>query len=211
MTIDLASRLIRPSAEYINDKIQGYVATAQTKLTAWAVGDVSTQVLQAVSFTIEAFSGIVTDLTRSAFGETAMDPGDDPNDPSPDYSAPTWLSYWGQGLHGTVRKDKTFATGYVTLTNDVTGQTRTFKPFDLTFTRSTLAADGSQPTYRNEVDASIYTGSGGTVSLAPGATLTIPIIADVIGTGSNAVPGEVSILTTVLVGVTVTNATSVRG
>lgn len=210
MSIDLVDRLIKPTAAYINDKIQGYVATAETTLTAWAVGDPNEQILQAVSFTIEAFAGIVTALTRGGFGETAEDPGDDPNDPDPDYTAPKWLSYWGEGLHGTVRLTKTFATGSVTMTNDPTGQTRTFKPFELTFTRSTLASDGTQPTYQNEVDATLYVGPDGTIQLAPGGEITIPIVADVIGTGSNANPGEISILTTTMLGVTVTNAASVR-
>lgn len=209
MSIDLASRLIRPTVAYVNDKIQAYVATAGTTLTAWAVGDVSTQILQAVSFTVWTFGGIVTSLTRSAFGETAEDPGDDPADADPDYTAPKWLSYWGEGLHGTARKTKTFATGYVTLTNAITGSTRTLEPFKQTFTRSTIAADGTYPTYQNEVDASIYVDAGGTYSLAPGGSVTIPIVADIKGTVGNASPGEISILTTTMTGVTVTNALSV--
>lgn len=209
--IDIVEQLVKPTAAYVNAKIQSYAATADLLIDAWQVGDVGQQVLQAVSFTIEAFTGIITGLTRSGFGETAEDPGDDPNDPNPDYTAPKWLSYHGEGMHGTKRKGKTFATGHVTLTNAADGQTRTFTPYNQTFTRSTADADGNYPTYKNGVDASIYAEAGGTLSLAPGGTRTIPIVADVIGTGSNAAPNEITILTTTMIGVTVANATSVAG
>jgi hypothetical protein len=209
--IDIVEQLVKPTAAYVNAKIQSYAATAELLTDAWQVGDVGQQIMQAVSFTIEAFTGIITGLTRSGFGETAEDPGDDPSDPDPDYTAPKWLSYHGEGMHGTVRKSKTFATGSVTLTNAADGQTRILTPYQQTFTRSTVASDGTYPTYRNAVDASIYIEAGGTKSLAPGGSITIPIVADVVGTGSNAAPNEITIITTTMIGVTVTNDASVTG
>ena len=209
--IDIQSQLIAPTLAYIEDKIQGYAATASLLLSSWQEGDVGEQVLQAIVPTIYAFTGIITGLTRSGFGDTAMDPGDDPDDPDPDYAAPKWLSYWGEGDMGTKRFTEGFASGYITLTNAADGETQSIAPFDKTFTRDTANSDGTFPTYRNAPDDSIYLLADGTFNLEPGQVITIPIIADVVGTASNAGIGEITTLTTTTLGVTVANAAPVLG
>ena len=209
--IDIQSQLIAPTLAYIEDKIQGYAATAELLLSSWQEGDVGEQILQATVPTIHAFTGIITGLTRSGFGDTAMDPGDDPDDPDPDYTAPKWLSYWGEGDMGTKRFEEGFASGYITLTNAADGETQSIAPFDKTFTRDTANSDGTFPTYRNAPDDSIYLLADGTFNLEPGQVITIPIIADVVGTASDAGIGEITTLTTTTLGVTVANAAPVLG
>jgi hypothetical protein len=208
--IDILAQLVAPTVAYIEEKIQGYAATGGLIITALSEGDVTEQILQTVSFTIEAFTGIITNLTRSGFLDTAMDPGDNPEDADPDYSAPYWLSMRGEGDYGTPRFGKTFARGFVTLTNAADGITQYIAPFSMTFTRTDANTDGSYPTYQNEADASIYIVNG-TLELQPGQTAIIPIVADVVGTLSNAGAGDIVTITSTMLGVTCTNALSVGG
>lgn len=106
-----------------------------------------------------------------------------------------WLTLVAHYVYGVERIEATFATGQVTLTN-TGGGVYSGDPDDLIFSN---AATGK--TYRNTAAFSL--GALGTITLAIQATEQ--------GTPSNANPGDITVMTTPLLGVTCTNAASVLG
>lgn len=194
----------------VRTSIQGYAQAAGLIITSWTVGDVGQQIFEAVSSTVYQYTRVVSRVTRGFISlDTATDPGDpDTFDPANEDldPAPGFLSYLGENTYGTVRTGETFASGVVTFLNTGTGAiTRTFGPGALSFRRST---GSPPPTYRNAPDASIYTNPDGTVTVASGAQLDIPVVADVIGADSDAGPGTLSLVTS-LVGASATNASAI--
>lgn len=183
-----------------------FIAIAQSPpvqllVTAWVPGDATERWIEIGTRAIEQFlSNPVTEAVRGFFLELATDPGD-PGDLSADQTPrPGWLSALGLGWYGVPRGERTFAAGFVTLTN--TGSTvASFAPFDLTFQRTTAGPDGGFPTYRNTEDDALYVDLGGTITLAPGASVEIPAQAEQIGEYANAAPGQVAILVTQSFGV----------
>lgn len=197
-------------------QIKALVITGATNLglpvTSWVPGDPSERWMEILPRGIDGFlSNITTQAVRFFFFELTTDPGD-PGDLSADQTPrPGMLSAFGSGWWGVTRGQATYAVGSVTLTN--TGASpATFSAYDLTFQRSTLGPNGAIPTYRNATDTSIYVGLGDTLTLAAGANITIPIIAEQVGTMPNAAPGEISVVVTNSFGTfTVTNPSPVLG
>jgi hypothetical protein len=201
-----------PTLEEIKARVIALAVAAGLPVTSWIPGDPSERWTDIIPRAIDAFlSSYTTQAVRMFFLELATDPGD-AGDLSPDQTArPGFLSALGAGWFGVVRGQATYAPGVVTITNAGTAPA-TFSAYDLTFQRSTAGDDGGYPTYRNQTDATVYTGPGETLTLAVGASASIPIIAEQIGSYANASPGEVSIVVTGSFGTfTVTNASPVRG
>lgn len=138
-------------------------------------------------------AGITTQAVRGFFLDLTTDPGD-PGDLSADQTPrPGFLSAFGEGWWGTTRRGQTYSTTTVVLKNNGSTTSLPFKPFDLTFTTvaspggplgggEAAKSDGGRPTFRNTADNSVYTGLGGTLTLAPGASATIPVACEQIGT-----------------------------
>ncbi len=160
--------------------------------TSFIFGDPSERWIEISARTIDLFTSTVTAQTvRGFFLDLATDPGD-AGDLSADQTPRAgWLSALGSGWYGVTRSGQTYAAGFVTVTNAGTTPA-VFKPYDITFQRSTTGNDGGKPTYRNSPDGSIYTGFGGTVSIAASATRTIPVIAEQPGSYSTANPSEIT-------------------
>lgn len=191
--------------------IVGYAQAALLPVTSWIVGSVGQQMLEvATSLTYAAEQARGRIVRGFASLDTSTDPGDvDLYNPSNvDLEpAPGFLSFFGQNTFGTVRVEETFASGYVTFTNaGVTA--RTFKPYALVFTWTANTPPSPAPTYRNSADNTIYTNPDGSVTVAAGDELTIPVVAEERGTGSNTPAASLS-LTTTLIGCTATNGSAV--
>jgi len=188
--------------------------SAELLITAWVEGDVAEQMLQVVSLVAYQTSRSVTAIVRGyASLDTSTDPGDvDPYDPDNEdlEPEPGFLSNMGESWFSTPRQDATFASGYVTFNNTLGIVARTFAPDSLTFTWTGGTPPSPAPTYRNSADDTIYTNPDGTVTVAAGASLDIPVTAEEIGTRSNAHASTLS-LTTTLSGVTATNASPIIG
>jgi len=185
-----------PTLSAIKADVLDIAEAAQLKAKSWILGRPSERWIEIVARVTDEFASVVTtQAIRGFFLDLATDPGD-PGDLSADQTPrPGWLSTLGLSWYGVVRSGRTFATTNVIVTN--AGSTpATIKPFDLTFERATAGADGGRPTYRNSSDPSIYTGLGGTLTLAPGASATIPVIAEQAGTYSSAVAGAISTVVT---------------
>lgn len=199
-----------PTRTTIKARVISLAEAAQLRVTSWVLGDPSERWIELTARVVDAFmSTPVTQVVRAFFFDLNTDPGDAGDLAADQTPRPGWLSAFGSGWWGVDRGDRAYAPGFVTLTND--GDTSsTFSPYDLTFQRDTAAADGGYPTYRNSDDSTIY--AGGSVTLAPGASLEIPIIAEQPGTYASASVGQISVVVTGSFGdLSCTNAAPVVG
>lgn len=198
MAVDFEDLYVLPTLSNVKETILQIARAAGLPVDNWILGDPSERWIEIVARAIDAFgSGITTQAVRGFFLDLATDPGD-PGDLSADQTPrPGWLSALGASWYGVERGGQTSATSttYV-LTNAGATTTSPFKAFDLTFERTTLGPDGGRPTYRNSDDPSIYTGIGGTLVLAPGASVVIPIVAEQPGTGANASAADIATVVT---------------
>ena len=112
-----------------------------------------------------------------------------------DLAAGGWLTLLAEQVYDVARILATAATGQVTATN-AGGGLYTFEPGELVVT-----APGTKRTYQNVV----------AVTLTPMSAVTFDVIAQELGTASNAAPGTVTGLATAVPKVTVTNAGSILG
>ncbi len=112
-----------------------------------------------------------------------------------DTSAGGWLTLLAQSVYGVTRIPATFATGSVTLVNTGGGS--------YTFAAGAFVCSSSA------TGASFVNGSSFT--LAPGATLSVPVIASALGAASSASPGTVTTIVTTMLGVTCTNTAAIVG
>jgi hypothetical protein len=167
--------------------------SAGLPVTSWVPGDPSERWLDLTPrMVFSVLAGITTQAVRGLFLDLSTDPGD-VGDLSADQTPRAgFLSALGEGWYGVTRRGQTYATTTVVLRNNGTAPA-TFAPYQLTFTTAppgsgpsgggeAAKSDGGRPTYRNTTDGSIYTGIGGTLTLAPGASsVPIPIQAEQIG------------------------------
>ncbi len=112
-----------------------------------------------------------------------------------DFAGGAWLDALGEGVYQTSRNDAAFAGTTVTFTNP-TPDLYDFDAGDVVVSRGTQG-----PTYRTT----------GPLHLEPGGTDDVDVVAEVIGTDSDAAAGEIDTLVTSIPGVTCTNDTAALG
>ncbi len=191
------------------NRVLGYVQAAKVSVTNWVEGAIVEQMTQAIASAVNAYANSAAAVVRGYVSlDTSTDPGDaDPYDAAnvDQEPGPGFLSNYGQNTFGTTRGEATFAVGFVRFRNDGS-VARSFGPGGLVFTWTEGSPPTPAPTYTNAPDDSIYTNPDGTVTVPALSTLTLPVVADVAGTGSNCDPNSLS-LTTVLSGCSATNST----
>lgn len=155
--------------------------------------------------------GPVVEYARAWFLEHATDPGDEGDlalDQTPRAGS---LSRLGKSFYNTVRREQTQATGFITLTNTGSQPTLPIPVGGLTFSRSTPAADGSYPKYKNTYSAD-YSGPSQTLIIGAGGSITVPIASVQLGTVANATSGQITDIDTTSYGlISCTNALPVLG
>ena len=205
----LESLLPNVTLSTVASSVVGFCANAGLAVTDWALGSVASQTFAAYTNGIYSYSQIINTVIRG-FGSllTSTDPGDvdpyNPNNQNLPWS-PGFLSVLGQGTYGTTREGPTFAPGTATLLNSSGGGINVF-PDTLVFTSS----GAGFPTYRNSPDASIYTNTNGSVTIAPSASLVVPVEAEVAGSSGSANANALS-LTTVVNGLSCTASSAIVG
>lgn len=112
-----------------------------------------------------------------------------------EFAAGDWLTLVARYVYGVERLVATFATGTETLVNSG-GGVFALGPDDLIFVKAS-----SGKTYRNS----------GSITLGAMTTITVPIVATESGASSSASIGEIALLSTTLIGVTVTNPVALVG
>lgn len=195
----------------VRGMVLGFCQGAGLKITNWRIVGVGFQTAEAHIATAHSFSQIVATITRGfASLETSTDPGDvDLFDPNNEALPPAegFLSNLGLNTHFTTRQKSSFASGFVTFTNNGSG-VRVIRPQGLIFTWTGGTPPDPAPTYTNAADDSIYL--DGTLTIAPGVTRVIPVVAQVSGAIASA-PSSALSLTTSLVGCTATNDAPIVG
>lgn len=169
--------------EEIERAIYESLAAKGVNTTGWKPGAVVRTIITGTSIVLSAFSELQAAIARGGFLELAEG---------------NWLTLVARHVYGVERIKGTFASGEVTLTNRG-GGVYAGDPGDLVFSCSSGRAAGK--TYRNTTP----------YSLPAFGTITIPIQAVEIGSGSTALPYEIDRLETVLLGVEVANEASVVG
>jgi len=112
-----------------------------------------------------------------------------------EFATGDWLTLVARYVYGVERLTATFASGTETLTN-TGGGVFSLGPDDLVFVKPSTGK-----TYRNS----------GSITLGALSTVTVPIAATESGTASSASIGDISQLSTTLLGVTVTNPVALVG
>ncbi len=194
----------------VQAKVAGFAATVGLYINSWLVGDAPEQLYQAFTRTMQYYSARNATVVRGFVSlDTATDPGDfDPYNPGNEALEPIpgFLSFHGENVYYTFRIQETFATTPVTFEN-TSNTPYTFSPDELTLAR----VDNPAITYRNAPMPDVYIGPGGTFTLSAGATLNLDVTAESPGTMSDAAPGEITVLVSGLIGVTVTNDAAALG
>ncbi len=201
MALSIQTQLTRPTVTYIEGKVQGYLVAALIDATAWQIGDAIHQLFMAFVFTIWNFTGLTTAAIRGGYLDTALDS----TDPGGDPDGPNWLSDLGASTYNTERGGATFATTLMHVHNGSA------------FTYAIHVGDSVQnavtgKTYTFEDDSIHYVAS--TYNIPPqgmGVYTVLPVIASEIGSDSSAAASDISILSSVLLGVTVTNPSAAIG
>jgi hypothetical protein len=174
-----------------------FISIAQSAglpVTSWTPGEPSERVIEIVPRVLDQFlSYIIAAAARRFFLDQATDPGD-PGNPNT-VEGPGWLSVLGEGWYGVVRAGATFATTTISVTNNTLAPVYP-RPGELQFQNAVAQDDGGSATYTSTEDDSIYTNPDGSVTIAAGATVDIPVQADIVGIYSNANSGDISIVVT---------------
>jgi hypothetical protein len=197
------------SLDAVKEQVASFAGLARLLLTSWVSGQPGEQLYQAFSRAMQASGMMNAAAIRGMFLDYATDPGDyDPYNPENINLPPTpgYLSALMLNVFFTERRGETYATTTLRLTNSG-GSTHYIAPEALTLARS----GHPEITYRNSADASVYVDVGGTKRLSPGAYVDLEIVAESPGSGSNAAAGEITVLVSSLIGVTVSNAAAAIG
>lgn len=149
--------------------------------TTWRTGDPTRSTYSFLATVLAQYDSVVAEFIKAGFLSSASGP---------------WLQILAVDLYGVTPTAAAPATSQVTISN-TGGGTYPIGAGDLTF-KSTL----SGKTYRNVSAAP---------TLAPGATLTISVVADEAGSGSSAGANEIDQLVTTKLGVVVASSTAAVG
>jgi hypothetical protein len=166
------------------------------------VGDPSERFLEIGGRAMGAWGVVPTQAAKGLFLHLATDPGDVDDFGNPDLSAdqtprPGFLSALGLGWFGVTRGEQTFATTFLTVKNNGATTTAPFKAGELFAEFSGASrSDGGTPTYRSTADDAIYTGLGGTLTIAAGASVVLPFEAQQIGSYGGAGVNQIDTLVT---------------
>lgn len=165
----------------IEAAIYAAIEARGVKTSSWKPGAIARTIVSAVALVLSAFSTLQQRIAESGFLELAA--GD-------------WLTIVAREVYGVERNAGTFAAGNVTFNNTGGG---VFTPAigDVIVSNSTTGK-----TYRNTAAFSLGAFQTGVL---------VPFEAIEIGAASTAAPGDIDTLETVLLAVTVTNASALVG
>jgi len=208
--MDLALLFPAVTLAAVKAKFAGFAALGNVFVDAWQAGDPGEQFYQAVTQTIEAYTGNNAQAIRAQYLDTAVDPGDyDPFNPLNETLPPEpgGLSALGLSMFFTERPGETYATTSVTFQNVSAFPAGPFAPGDLTIAKTGKPAI----TYRNAPMPSVYVQAGGTYSIPAGSTVSLDFIAESPGSASNANAGEIMEMSSQYTGVSITAAGAAIG
>ncbi len=181
MSLPIDEVITPTTSAEVEQAILDLCVTAELPTTSWQSGAVIRTIISIVSEVIAAKSLIEIEIAKGGLG---------------DLTSPEWAKIWAEAIYNIVFVSAEAATGNVDLTN-TSATIYSLNPGDLI-----VANVDTGVTYRNQ--GSVTIPSSGSVS-------DVPIQADLVGIIGDAAPGEISVLVTSLVGVSVTNTLAVLG
>ena len=202
----LAALFTLPSAVQTKSNILAIAVAANLSATSFVAGEPSERWIEIMARAMDAWGSVPSQAVAGAFLDLATDPGD-VGPLGPDLSAdqtprPGFLSALGIGWFGTPRGDQRYATSTLTITN-TSANAQSFAPYAVTFESTDVKPGGGSATYRNTSAVS---------NLAVGASTTVNVIADTIGSYGSASATSISILVTTTYGtMTVSGSTTATG
>ena len=183
MAVSLLTLITQETKEVIYDFAIGVAETLGLPVDSWQAGDPTRSLYHVLAEKLEALEANVAGYIKSGYL---------------DYATGDWLEVLADQVYGVTVTDATYAEATVTLTNGSTGGPYIIDAGDLT-----LSASSTGKTYRNT--------TGGTLAIGPATTLSITVVADEAGSGSNAAIGAINTLDTPLAGVTCASTTAAVG
>jgi hypothetical protein len=163
------------------EKIYAIAARLQLGTTSWKPGAWMRTIFAAHAIIEAANSRFVSLILKSGFWQLSEGP---------------WLTLCARYLAGVTRREATFASGELSLTNTGINVYNDVAVGDVTFQNS-----ATKKTYKN---AAVF-------SLSPDETVEVTIIADELGAASSSAPHQIDTVVTSMPGVTCGNAASVVG
>ena len=180
----LISDLITP--EERDDVVATLLAIAallDAPTTSWQEGNPILTQLMTAAQKMADLTVLAVEITKGGFGELL------PSD--------AWADRWALSRFNVTRVPAEEATGFATFTCSASAIGDTYDAGEIIIAHSVTGK-----TYRNAAS----------VVVVPSTTLTDqPIVADEVGTASNAAPSAITVMVSSIVGVTVSNAESVLG
>ncbi len=207
--MSFATSIVAATVDQVKATIAGFAELGGLFLDAWQSGDPGEQLYQAFAETVQQYTSLAAQAVRGRILDLATDPGDpDPYNPANESLEPEagFLSELGENDFFTIRRAKSYASTVATFTN-TSATPYTFAPGDVSVARFGFP----DITYHNDVDASVYTESGGKYTLVAGASADLQIVADSPGAAFSAGPNEITVMVTGLIGVTCTNDNPATG
>lgn len=183
MAVSLLTLITQETREVLYDFGIGVARTLGLPVDSWQAGDPTRSLYHVLAEKLEALEANVAGYIKAGFL---------------DYSTGDWLEVLADQVYGVTVTDATYAEATVTLTNGSTGGPYIIDAGDLI-----LSASSTGKTYRNT--------TGGTLAIGPATTLSITVVADEAGSGSNAAIGAINTLDTPLDGVTCASTTAAVG
>lgn len=177
--------IITPTeADEIEAEVLSLCATGGLTTSAWQPGSVVRTMIAILSEVISRKSLVEVEIAKGGLGDLA---------------SPTWAKLWAERIYNVIFVPAASATGYLVLTN-ATATPHTLQPGDLIVAHAVTGK-----TYRNQ-DVIEVPASGSTDP-------AFAIMADEVGTASNAEPGAITrvVAPGSLIGVTATNPGAVLG
>lgn len=185
MPLSISSLLSPTTKDVVRAKFVSMLVTLGIPADQWRAGGVASTILTVSSITYANFTQLVADGVASQFLPTATG---------------GWLTLLAKGVFNVDRGDPTFASGSETITN-VGGASLNYLPGALVLQNARTNA-----TYANTDPVVVAPGSVGSPTV-----VTANFQALTAGAASNADPGDVSVMVTSVLGVSVSNPSSFVG
>jgi|SRR5215831_1454102 len=168
------------SRQEVEASVYNVLATLGVNTTSWKPGAVVRTMIVGMSSVFAAYTELMALIARSGF--LALSSGE-------------WLTLVASYVYGIERRDATFASGTLTLTNSGGGL------YILDIGDLIVRNINSGATYRNTA----------AVTISPSSTTTTGIAATEPGSNSSAAAGEIAALVTTLLGVSCNNTAAITG
>ncbi len=181
MPLSIDDVITPTTADEVEAEVLSLCVTADLQTSAWQAGSWVRTIIEILSQEIATKSLVEVEVAKGGLGDLA---------------SASWAKLWAKSIYDIDFVAAAPSTGVITLTNASVVQ------YDLDPGDLIVAHSVTGKTYRNQATISV---------LASSTLANVAISADEVGTSSDAAPGQITVMVSSLVGVTVTNPAAVLG